>query len=268
MDTLPWTVVDAHTHIGRLPRHVHHTYSVADLVRALDAEGVRFALCSSASSMTVSQAYGTREMLDAAAAYPDRLGTMIWIRPRDPAWREDAERAVAERRVYGIKLHPRLDFYAVDYESLADVWEFARETRLPIVTDTSDAQEGIFAAERYAPLLERFHEVTLVLFHFNIGRPLGGIVTAKRYPNAYVDTCGVPPEAIEVGLDVLGPERILFGTDAPIGWDLGRPYPPGLQRPLRTYRQQIEPLRKLIPSEADLARVLAGNAVRLFGISL
>ena len=76
-------VIDAQAHLGCFPGHLKYQISAAELLRCLDAEGVRFALTSSASSTTISASYGTREMLDAAERYPDRLGALVWINPRD-----------------------------------------------------------------------------------------------------------------------------------------------------------------------------------------
>ncbi len=210
-------VIDVHTHIGCLPGHVHYGYTAAELVGRLDAEGVRFALTSSGSSTTVGQRYGTREILVAAERFPDRIGPLVWINPYDPEWQADAEEA-ADRGALGIKLHPKLDTYRVDFDSLADVFAFAERRQLPIC---AHVEAGDYSAELYAPLVERYPAVHLVLYHFNFGRPIAGILMARRYPRVYVETCFAPREAIEAGLGLLGPEKIVFGTDAPIYTLLG-----------------------------------------------
>jgi predicted TIM-barrel fold metal-dependent hydrolase len=256
-------VIDAQAHLGCFPGHVHYRLSAEDLVRCLDAEGVRFALTSSASSTTISQSYGTREMLDAAERYPERLATLVWINPRDPDWPRDAANA-ADRGAVGIKLHPKLDNYRVDYDSLRDVFAFAQQRQLPICTH---AETGDWSAELYTPLVEKFDDVQLVLYHFNAGRPIAGILMAKRYPLVYVDTCFVPREAIEVGLDVIGPRKILFGTDAPIYFDVGRPLPAFNDR-RRNFHDCTRDVEELAASPADRDLVLAGNARRIFRLKV
>src|SRR5690242_13116671 len=128
-DRFEFDVIDAQAHIGRLPGHVQYGFTAKDLVGRLDAEGVRFALTSSASSSTVSQSYGTREILAAAEQYPDRIGTLVWINPYDPSWESDADYA-ADHGALGIKLHPKLDTYQVDFESLRGVFAFAERRHL------------------------------------------------------------------------------------------------------------------------------------------
>lgn len=268
MSERDFPVIDAQVHFGHMGRHVHHRYSAEDLVGVLDRGRVAFALVSSVSSGTIGQEFGTSEVLDGVARYPDRLGALIWVEPRDPAWQADIERAMAQTRVYGIKLHPAMDVYAVDFESLEPIFRFCDAHNLPIVTHAAD---GTAQAENYWPLLDRFPHAPLVLYHFNARRPIGGIVTAKRYPQVFLDTCFVPTQAVEVALDVLGPERILFGTDAPLGFDIDRPRPAAVKDPSRTYDQEIAALLAIGPkglTAEQRAAIFHRNAERVFGIAL
>ena len=257
--TFTFDVIDVHTHIGHLPGHVHYAYSAEDLVGCLDAEGVRFAFTSSASATTIGQRYGTREILAAVERFPDRIGALIWINPYDPDWEADAE-AAADRGALGIKLHPKLDTYRVDFESLKDVFAFAERRQLPIC---AHAESGDCSAERYTPLVERYPEVHLILYHVNHGSEINGILMAKRYPRVYVETCFAPREAIEAGLDLLGPEKIVFGTDAPIYFDVGRPTPV-FHDQRRTFHDCTRPIEELASSPADRDLMLSGNARRIF----
>ena len=109
-----------------------------------------------------------------------------------------------------------------------------------------------------------FDDVTLVLYHFNAGRPIPGILMAKRFPNVYVDTCFVPREALELGLEAIGPSKILFGTDAPLFFEVGRPVPGTVGRPRRSFRGCARDVEELCASPADRDLVMAGNARRLF----
>lgn len=264
MERFAYEVIDAQTHIGRFPGHVHLHYPAEELVGCMEREGVAFALTSSASATTVGQAYGNREMRRAVDSFPERLGMVIWINPIDPAWEADAS-AHAEAGALGIKLHPVLDTYAVEPDALAPLFAFARRHALPIVTHAESRPGAETAsAELYEPLARAFDDVTLVLYHFNAGRPIPGILMAKRFPNVYVDTCFVPREAIEIGLDTIGPSKILFGTDAPLFFDVGRVVPGTTGRPTRSFRECARDVEELCASTADRDLVMAGNARRLF----
>jgi predicted TIM-barrel fold metal-dependent hydrolase len=71
---------------------------------------------------------------------------------------------------------------------------------------------------------------------------------------------------VEIGLDALGDSKILFGSDAAEGFDVGRP--PARPRPARSYAKIIEEYRARGISDATLERVLYENAKALFDLSV
>ena len=251
-------LIDCHTHIGHLPGALHDAFTAEDLCYILDHEGAAFMLVSSASTSTISQTYGTDEALDMVARHGDRLGGMLWINPRDPAWRSDVERA-AHHGFYGIKIHPVLDHYAVEREALDEVFQCAREHHWPILTH-ADADGTPMSAACYEPLIRAYPDVVLILAHLR----LGAIPLAKRYENVYLDTTYVDPLMVEVGVDALGAGKILFGSDAAEGFEVGRT--PARARPRRSYAELIAGLRARGIPEAALRKITYENARELFGL--
>ena len=67
-------------------------------------------------------------------------------------------------------------------------------------------------------------------------------------------------------MDALGPNKILFGSDAAEGFEVGRP--PGRVRPRRSYAGMIQGLRERGISDAALERILYRNAQTLFNIQV
>lgn len=249
-------LIDIHTHIGRLPGVVGEVFTADDLRYIAAHEGARFMLASSATATTVSQAAGTREALAMAQKHGDRLGAMLWINPHDPDWRADVTRG----GFYGIKLHPLLDHYAVELRALDEVFAVARAHRWPILTH-ADHDGTPMGAAAYEPLIEAYPDVVLILAHLR----LEAIPLAKRYDNVFVDTTYVDPVRVELGVDALGPEKILFGSDACEGFDVGHPV--GRVRPPRSYAALIAGLRARGISEVALEKILYRNASQLFGIA-
>ncbi|MFD4586466.1 amidohydrolase family protein, partial [Streptomyces sp. NPDC058434] len=92
------------------------------------------------------------------------------------------------------------------------------------------------------------------------GRPAGGpepTVQASPDPGAalrrmYVDTSPFSPAHLSLNAEVLGPERMLFGTDSP-----------PLSVPLEDLIRMIE---KLPVDKAAQQRILGGNAEALFDL--
>lgn len=256
MARLDLPVIDVHTHVGRLPGVVGEIFAADDLSAICRREGVEFMLASSASATTVGQHYATLETVEMVQRHGDRLGGMLWLNPHDPAWAEDVPLAV-RHRFYGVKIHPVLDHYEVDRATLDEIFACARDHAWPILTHT-DVDGTPMAASCYEPLIQAYPEVVLILAHL---RP-GAIPLAKRYANVFLDTTYVDPIMVEIATDALGPDKILFGSDAAEGFDVGRPT--GRPRPPRTYAGLIDGLRQRGIQEADLERIVYLNARSLF----
>jgi predicted TIM-barrel fold metal-dependent hydrolase len=251
-------LIDCHTHIGYLPGVMRERFSAEDLNYIAEQEGATFMLASSASTSTVSQSYGTDEAIAMVKAHGNLLGAMLWINPRDPAWQADAERA-AQQGFYGIKIHPVLDHYAVDQEALDEVFACARTHHWPILTH-ADADGTPMGAANYEPLIRAYPDVILILAHLR----LGAIPLAKRYANVYLDTTYVDALMVEIGVDVLGPDKILFGSDAAEGFEVG--HAPARARPRRSYAELINGLRARGIAEPALRKIAYENARALFRI--
>ncbi|MFN2156048.1 MAG: amidohydrolase family protein [Anaerolineae bacterium] len=251
-------VIDCHTHIGRLPGVVGEVVATEDLCYICEHEGVRLMLASSASATTVSQQVGTRETVEMVERHGECLGGMLWIVPHDPAWAEDVPLAV-EHGFYGCKIHPVLDHYAVSRAALDEVFSCAQAHGWPILTHT-DVDGTPMSAACYEPLVRAYPDVVLILAHLR----LEAIPLAKRYDNVYLDTTYVDPLMVEVGVDALGPDKILFGSDAAEGFDVGHPV--ARPRPPRSYAGLIEGMRQRGISDSALEKILYQNARMLFNI--
>lgn len=251
-------VIDCHTHVGRLPGVVGEAVTAEDLCYICEHEGVHFMLASSASATTVSQQVGTRETIEMVERHGDRLGGMLWINPHDPAWAEDVPLAV-QHGFYGVKIHPVLDHYAVSRAALDEVFACAEAHGWPILTHT-DVDGTPMSAACYEPLIRAYPDVVLILAHLR----LEAIPLAKRYDNVYLDTTYVDPLMVEIGVDALGPDKIVFGSDAAEGFELGHPV--ARPRPPRSYAGLIEGMRARGISDAQLEKILYQNARMLFHI--
>ena len=251
-------LIDCHTHIGRLPGVVGEVFNPEDLLYIAEHEGVQFMLVSSATVGTVAQHVGTDEALAMAKRYGDRLGGMLWINPHDPSWPDDVARAAAAG-FYGLKIHPTLDRYAVTEEALDPIFSCAREHHWPILTHAGNDGSPM-SAGKYEPLIRAYPDVALILAHLR----LEAIPLAKRYDNVLVDTTYVDPVRVELGVDALGPTKILFGSDACEGFDVG--HVTARERPPRSYAGILAGYRARGISEAVLEQICYTNAKKLFGL--
>mgnify|MGYP005844894197 CR=1 FL=1 len=256
MTRIDLPLIDMHTHIGHLPGVVGDVYHAEDLLYIAEHEGASYMLASSASVTTIGRAYGMAEAMEMASRYGDRLGSMLWVNPHDPDWPTDVPLA-AKHGFKGIKIHPVLDHYAVTCEALDVVFACAREHNWPILTHTGDDGTPT-SASCYLPLIETYPDVVLILAHLR----LEAIPIAKRHDNVYLDTTYVDPMRVELGVDALGADKILFGSDACEGFEVGRT--PGRIRPHRSYASIIDSYRQRGLSDVILEKLLYTNAKGVF----
>jgi uncharacterized protein len=250
-------LIDVHTHIGHLPGVVGDVYSAEDLCYIAENEGARFMLTSSASTTTVGQHYGTLEAVKMVQQHGDRLGGMLWINPHDPAWEEDVPLAI-QNHFLGIKIHPLLDHYAVNRAALDKVFSVAQDRRWPILTHTDVDGSLTAGAACYEPLIQAYPEVILILAHLR----WEAIPLARRYANVFVDTTYMDAQTVEIGVHALGPEKILFGSDAAEGFEVG--HAPGRVRPKRSYAGLLADLRARGISDSALEKIMIRNAQEIF----
>ena len=62
---------------------------------------------------------------------------------------------------------------------------------------------------------QNFPTIPFVLAHAGISQYEEGIALAQRYDNVYLELSGQPAQHIRQALALIGPERLLFGTDWP-----------------------------------------------------
>ena len=208
-----------------------------------------------------------------ARQHPDRLATMTDVPLRDA---DAPARVRAARDTYGavaISCYPAAGLDWLNAPEHEDLWAAFAEAQLPCNLQVTPAD--------YAAVLEaarRHPEVTVLLNHYGLPKgagidpadpTYGGLADAADVPNlcvkvsaayAAADTpwdpaCPRPLGYLERLVQILGADRLLFGSDWP---------PAGRHL---TYRQAVEIVRTHADlGAADRAAVLGGTAARVFGI--
>ena len=119
-----------------------------------------------------------------------------------------------------------------------------------------------------ARVAARFRRVPVIIPHFGAGLFREALMAADQCPNIHFDTSSSnswmryhPHLTLDAvfrqALEVLGPERLLFGTDSSF-------FPSGWQRPL--YDAQLRALDAIGVDAASRAKILGGNFDRLFPV--
>lgn len=244
-------------------------------VRELDANGVaRAALIGSIPGDEVSVAA-------AVARHPSRLVGFFMLDPAAADASERTHRALTELRMRAVCLFPAMHQVPIDHERVLGIVEIAaahpgtavfvhcgvlsvgvrRTLGLP---SRFDLRLGNPLA--LATLAMRFPAVPFIVPHFGAGFLREALILAETCPNVHFDTSssnswmrytpGLSLDGVfRAALGVLGPSRLLFGTDSSF-------FPRGWQRGI--YEQQKTALEGAGVNEADAALIVGGNFARLF----
>ena len=200
-----------------------------------------------------------RDLVD---RYPDQvIGFARGVRA-DPESPATIERYVVEHGFKGVKLHNEPDLPLDGILASHPIFPKAAELDVPVLIHSCHEEEGLSAdlhdelaggASHYpvrimAELGKRYPETTFIFAHAGMMWDKA-IQAVKPYPNLYLDVSGFDPERgiVEKAVEVLGAERVLFGSDAPG----------------RIYAAQLAKVLYADISESDRELVLGGNAARL-----
>jgi predicted TIM-barrel fold metal-dependent hydrolase len=209
----------------------------------------------------------TRDFIVAAKGH---VHVMCNIDPRDPGAADLLEREMAAG-FKGVKLMPVNRCFQLSDPACRPFFEKANELKAPICIHygvTVDPTGDLRYADPIdlSPVARDFPEIPFVIAHFGAGWLDSVLRLAYQCKNVCVDTSGtnnwmdyhVPKmtlaEVFERALTAIGPERVLFGTDA------------GTTAAYRTWIkfQQVRTLEEMGLSDHDRDLILRANAVRLY----
>ena len=217
---------------------------------------------------------------DVVRAFPDRFYGFFMLDPTsgDPIPR--ARRAFRDLGLQGLCLFPAMQRFSVRDEALWPLYEAAAEAGRVVFVHTGVLTVGVrarlglpsrFDMSYSNPLdLHRVAlehpETTFIVPHLGAGFFRETLMLASLAPNVYVDTSSsnswrrflTPTPTLEEvfgrALDVVGSERLMFGTDSsffPRGWRRG------------IFETQCETLRRLGITTEEAAEIFGGNLARI-----
>ncbi|MET3940463.1 putative TIM-barrel fold metal-dependent hydrolase [Paenibacillus sp. PvP094] len=216
------------------------------------------------------------KLAEQISRYPDRFTGFACHPIEDEGAAAELRRAVDELGLRGYKLFGPLTQIPFDSPSLDPVWEFLAERRLPVLIHFGllGHAGGIVHHPNINPLAifntaRTYPDIPFIIPHFGAGYFQELLHLCWSCPNIYIDTSGsnqwVRWMPYELNLEtlfrktyeLLGPERIIFGTDAS-GFPRGYPY--------RYLQDQVRVCRELRFHEADIELIFGNNARRLLNL--
>ncbi len=245
-------VYDMHAHPGPSKYTCVPRCEPADMVRAMDAAGIRLA-CIAHEAGLFAPDLGNRPAVEAVRRFPDRFRAYLSVNPHYP---DVMERELAEfddmRDVYvGLKFLP--DYHEV---SLSDrrykrALEFAEERGVLLLSHTYGGSRFNGVAE-VRHVADSYPNTRLLMGHCLKGNWREAAAIAREHPHAYLELTGVLGQwgAVELLCEEAGSRKMLFGTDAP----------------LYSQREAIGQLLSAEITDADIHNICHRNAEALLGL--
>ncbi len=171
-------------------------------------------------------------ILEAQRRWPRKFFGFCAADPARPGGVREIERCLAA----GARGIGELAFYMQDRREdlqaiLAPVAELCQHYRVPLMLHTNDPAEvgptypgkAPFSLSATYQVIKAFPETTWILAHWGGGLPFYGLLKKEApevFKNVYFDTAASPyiyrPVIYRVVADMVGPEKIIFGSDYPL----------------------------------------------------
>jgi hypothetical protein len=236
-----------------------------ELIDSMDKTGVEISVIINAGWTTNELCRETNDyILESIARYPKRLIGFCTVQPKsiDAAVAEIERCARAGARGIG-EMRPDIQsFDLTDEEVMTPFVAALRKHKLILLTHASEPVghdyrgKGAITPDVLYPFSTRYPDVPLVCAHWGGGLPFYALMpeVKQAMKNVYFDTAASPflysPQIYRRVADLVGADRILFGTDYP------------LLSPTRL----LDEINTTDLSEAEKRLILSENARRLLGL--
>jgi predicted TIM-barrel fold metal-dependent hydrolase len=201
-------IIDFHVHLGNWTR-MYIPATVESMLSAMDRVGVDKVCINGVLFPDIRE--GNNAVAVQAEKHPDRIIPIAALNPYQGDMIDELKRCVFEHGMKGVKIHSiHQEPYSPDIRSRPrewdKVWEFCGEAKLPILYHGIVCRADI-----------KSHPDTI----FVKAHGLGDLMSLKEiacFENVLAETCSTQntPWALKKAVEILGAERILWGTDAPL----------------------------------------------------
>ncbi|MGY1710464.1 TIGR03086 family metal-binding protein [Geodermatophilus sp. SYSU D00758] len=225
-------------------------------------ESLRVALTSGGMTHALVS-WQDNAFVDGVTAGVPWLTRLVWVSPGGPD-PDEVRRRLADGAV-GLKLHPSYDEYPADTPALDPFLRVAAEAGVPVTVHTAPGPSDPDLIRRLA---ERFPTVPVVLYHTFLGLPEGrrrAARHARELPNLHLETSWCRSDEVRRLIDEVGPERVLFGSDAAVDGPAHFVRTPPNIELTENYNAALLRLARLL-EPAVLRAFLENNTRRLFGL--
>jgi predicted TIM-barrel fold metal-dependent hydrolase len=211
-------VIDAHANFGYIGYCGQRDISFEEMLAASDEAGIDKLCVCSIDAIEFDMEEGNKQIYQLMKQYPDRVIGFVGI-PSPYFGKKGVEEVQRAVEVYGMKGVGEIVAMPgcpIDLPQWIAILEKAADLKVPVLVHDAPGP--------CARAAERVPEVSILLAHIGtglgltVGEWLDAIEMAKSHPNVYLETCTSITSygQIEMAVNELGADRIVFGTDTPL----------------------------------------------------
>lgn len=219
---------------------------------------------------------GNDALAEVVQRYPEKFIGFAHHSPFGEGAAEELERAITKLGMKGYKVLGPRESTPLDSEDAYPVWEVANHYKIPVLIHFGPlgGVGGVANHININPLIihdvaKGFPDIPFIIPHFGCGYPTQLLQLMWSAENVYTDTSGsnewvrwmMPDMNLEdlfaKFLQVVGPDRIMFGTDS--SW-----FPRGFV--VSYFEEQLRICRRLNVSDEGVDKIFYANAARLLKI--
>jgi hypothetical protein len=209
-------IIDAHTHYGPWYFPVENL-DWEGFKRRLSGVGIEGAIISSSSAIVYDFREGNAELARLLIGESHYWGyvTVNFNYPEESL--EELDRYLQDpqsSRFVGIKVHPLLAAKSFDCPEGERIVEHSIRYQAPFLIHTFNSP--LESPRNVLRLSKAYPQALFILGHMGGYEWEVGIEVAKERPNVYLEVCSTctDPRKLRQAVEAIGPQRVLFGTDA------------------------------------------------------
>ncbi len=272
-DPVAWGVARGERHWAALvaPGGLQGWATQDQMLRDMDAAGVELAVLQGWYwEHQETCELQNRWHLEWQRAHPDRFVALATVQPRAGAAALDALRQALDAGLAGVgELHPAVQGFSLDDPAWLQLAALCDERGLPVCFHATEPAGRTYAGRAETPLMDyvrlaqRFPGLKIVLAHWGGGLPFYELNRWCRATlrNVYYDTAASPllydARIWRMALDLVGADKLLFGTDYPL---LVRPK----SVPIPSFQPTLDDCATAALSEAERTTILRRSALKVY----
>ncbi len=213
-------------HLGVAPNVHYYNYTEERVIELEKEFNVSLLICSHCIGIMGSVKKQIGYILEASKKYKDYIYWNLVYDPNRPADSISVIDQLKDKIFFaGVKIHPVVHETNINDEKYYPLWEYAANNDIVISSHTwspfTDNPKQVYGNPLlFSDVLYDYPDLQIILGHAGGKKNFYKDVFefAANFENVYLDFSGdcIYPKAYEMAIDIVGENRILFGTDMPM----------------------------------------------------